>query len=270
MTRRPGRPSRLSIGRLLISACLLLGLLPAFAAAQETEEQPSEPSGWGLGFGVIRSPRPYVGADDELFPVPLVQYHRGGIFIEGIRGGYRWSGRKPWRVELFAMPQFAGLDPDDSPFLAGMEERDPSVDLAAGFGWSWPHVQLSLTAYSDLLNRNDGRRLRGQAKFPFSAGRWRIEPSVGAVWYNDDFVDYYAGVRPEEALPWRPAYSGSSTTNPEAGIFAMRPFARRWLFVVGVDVQNLGSSITDSPVVDEDTIVSTFIGVSRRFVKRPG
>lgn len=254
---------------------LAAGLIPALllppCQALAGPEQPDPNAGgrpgkgWGLGLGVVSSPRPYVGLDHELFPVPLVKYERGGFFIEGIRVGYRWTGDGGWGFGLFAMPQFAGLDPDDSPFLAGMEERETSVDAAASVSWSDRHLELGLTAYADLLGRNDGRRLRAEAGFPFEAGRWRLTPSVGMVWYDDDFVNYYAGVRPAEALPARPAYDGSSTVNPEAGLDVIRTFARRWLFFMSIDYQRLGSEITDSPVVDADEILGGFAGIAYLF-----
>jgi outer membrane protein len=240
------------------------------AAVARTAEPDSSPGGesgrgWALGLGVVSSPRPYVGADNALFPVPLVQYHRGGFFIEGIRVGYRWGGRRAWRFELYGTPQFAGLDPDDSPFLSGMEERRTSLDGVATLSWHRPHVDLSLGLHSDLLGRNDGQRLRARAGFPFQVGRWRLSPSVGLIWYDDEFVDYYAGVRPEEARPGRPAYKGSSTSNPEAGFTAIWFPGRRWILLIGVDYQRLGSEITDSPIIEDNWIVGGFAGLGFRF-----
>ena len=81
-------------------AIILLGFAagnPGHAAERNAKPDPSAGGGsgrgWALGLGVVSSPRPYVGADNALFPVPLVQYHRGGFFVEGIRVGYRWGGR---------------------------------------------------------------------------------------------------------------------------------------------------------------------------------
>jgi len=248
-----------------------LAVLSASRAVMAQDQEAGAPAdrkrggGWSLGAGVVSSARPYVGADNELFPVPLLQYHRGGFFVEGIRAGYRWGGERAWRFELYGAPLFAGLDPDDSPFLAGMEERETSLDGVAALSWNRPHVELALGLHSDLLGRNHGQRLRATAGFPWQAGRWRFSPSVGVIGYDDDFVDYYAGVRPEEARPGRPAYEGRSNWNPEAGFSAIWLPGDRWILLIGVDYQRLGSAITASPIVEDDWILSGFTGVGIRF-----
>ena len=260
----PGAVAPLAI---ILSVGMIASSHTISAQNDEPESAPAREGdrGWALGVGVVSSARPYVGADNELFPVPLLEFHRGGFFVEGIRVGYRWGGQHAWRFEMYGSPLFAGLDPDDSPFLAGMEERRPSLDGVATLSWNRPHVGLALGLYSDLLDRNNGQRLRATAAFPVQAGRWRLSPSVGVIWYDDDFVDYYAGVRSEEAIPGRPAYEGSSTWNPEAAFSAIWFPGGRLMVLIGVDYQRLGAAITDSPIVDDDWILSGFAGLGFRF-----
>ena len=91
-----------------------------------------------------------------------------------------------------------------------------------------------------------------------------MTPGFGAVWLSDDFVDYYTGVRPGEALPGRPAYRGRSTINRNASLGLSRSAGGRTSVRLGAEVEWLGEGITDSPIVDQDRVVTVFGGVGFR------
>ena len=124
---------------------------------------------------------------------------------------------------------------------------------------------VSLAAFADILDRSDGREARLSLFFPFERGSWSITPSVGASWQDDDLIDYYYGVRPEEELPGRPAYEGESTVNGHVGINLMKRFESGWMFVTFFNLESLGSEISDSPIVDDDFAASGVVGFVYNF-----
>ena len=76
-------------------------------------------------------------------------------------------------------------------------------------------------------------------------------PSVGVVWQSGGLVDYYAGVRPDEAEPWRPAYEGEAALNVEAGVLAFYRFTDKVRGIALVRAQRLAGEYQDSPIIDD-------------------
>jgi outer membrane protein len=170
---------------------------------------PDEPR-FALGLGVISSPRPYVDADNELQAIPILEAYWKRFYFQGIRAGYRLVEGDRLNLDLTARWSFTRLDPDDSDFLAGMEERDATAMAGLGLDWNLSREwQLSLRADADVLGRHDGLEAETQLTWRRRIGQKLVlAPSLGAAWQSADLVDHYVGVRPEEARPDRPAYEG--------------------------------------------------------------
>lgn len=64
-----------------------------------------------------------------------------------------------------------------------------------------------------------------------------------------------------------PRYRSGDAVIRGAGLRWLRPFARHWVLVAGVQVDALDDAITDSPLVDDDADLqrAVFLNVSRRF-----
>ena len=88
---------------------------------------------WSLGAGFVVSPRPYIGAEARVIPIPSLELRYRNWFFQGIRGGYRFIDSAPFTANIFAQAQFSGLDSEDSLFLEGMETRNRSMDAGVEF-----------------------------------------------------------------------------------------------------------------------------------------
>lgn len=195
--------------RVHILALTLLVSLPLAAQEEGTEQgPPTAPSTaqWSLGLGVISSPRPYVGAENNVMAIPIIGLNYKKLYIQGIQAGYHFVNNENFTFDARVGIVFAGLDPDDSPFLEGMEKRGSTVEGGFFFDWKPGKFRLSASAYTDLLGRSDGQQaaLDFSRSWRFNRSQWGITPSIGFVWQSSSFVDYYFGVSPEEARPGRP------------------------------------------------------------------
>lgn len=245
-----------------VLAVLTVVLLPAAALAQPPG---GSRNGWSLGIAVISSPEPYVDADNETIVVPALSITAGRFSFRGIAAAWRLGEWGDLEAEALLRARFSGYDAEDSPFLEGMEDRRKSADLGVALAWERERFGLRLTPAVDVLGRSDGVEVALEAFVPLRLGPARLEPRLGAAWQSADLVDYYYGVRPEEARPGRPAYRGESTVNATAGLFLFTPLARRLLFQGFLRLERLGPEIEDSPIVSDATALTAFGGISYRF-----
>jgi outer membrane protein len=250
-----------------VTSSILLSAVLVVLVAGAAEAQPPDTGKpqWSLGIAVISSPEPYVDAGNETIVVPALAVSYKRFYFRGIGAGYRLWESGNFELDALVRARFAGYDEDDSPFLAGMETRRKSADAGLQLTWEAERVGVRLTPVTDILGRSDGQEVDLDLFFPIRFGPVRIEPEVGAAWLSDSFVDYYAGVRPEEARPDRPAYEGESTVNLTAGVSVFTPVGRRWLFQGFVRLDQLGGGFDDSPIVGDDNALTSFVALSYRF-----
>ncbi len=222
---------------------------------------------WSLGLGVISSPRPYVGADDELQPIPLLELKYKRLYVEGTRAGYHFLDSRDFQFDLRAQARFAGFDEGDSTFLRGMGDRKETLDGGLALSWKLGSFDLGVDVVGDLLGRSDGIEATTTLTRPkfFADGKVALFPSVGFDWQSEKLVDYYAGVRPNEALPDRPAYAADATLNIDLGLALILRFSEHWRSVAVINGQRLGSAYDDSPIIEDSWGVFGLVGLAYEF-----
>jgi outer membrane protein len=126
------------VSRVVLFVLAMLVSFPLVAQEEATEQDPpTEPSAvqWLLGLGAISSPRPYVGASNSVTPLPAIELYYKKLYIQGIQAGYHFVDTGNIAFDVRARLVFAGLDPDDSPFLEGMNERESSIEGGLVLDW---------------------------------------------------------------------------------------------------------------------------------------
>ena len=259
------------------AALLTLTVLIVFpAAAQEQEAGQSPPPApssfqWSLGLGVFSSPRPYVGASNKITPAPLLEINYKKLYVQGIQAGYKFIDTERFGFDARAGFVFAGLDPDDSPALEGMNKRNSSLEGGFVFTWKPGKYRLTTSAFTDMLGNSNGQQaaMDFSRMWTFNRFQWGITPSVGVVWQSSNMVDYYAGVTPEEARPGRPPFRGHSAINFRSSLFGYFFLSLRVRLTGLVRIQRLDNGILESPIVDQQRGIFGLIGISYRFGKLP-
>ncbi len=246
---------------------------PSGEAASGPPPSPQPASGfqWSLGLGVVSSPRPYVGVDNKITPIPLIELTYKDWYVQGIQGGYHFIKTEKFTFDARIGLVFAGLDPEDSPELAGMNKKDSSVDAGFVFDWKPGKYRLSTSIYTDILGVSNGQQAATDFSrmWIFNRFLWGIQPSVGVVWQSSNMVNYYAGVTPEEARPGRPVFIGHSAVNFRASLLGFLHFSPRIRLTALLRVQRLDDEISESPIIDESRGFFALVGVTYRFGKLP-
>jgi outer membrane protein len=266
----------------VLGAALVIGSLGPVTAHGQTGGPPPGPTPggppggggprWSLGAGMIAAPRPYVGADANIQPIPIIEFYSGRWFVQGIRAGYRFVDTDSLDFDVRVRFKFSGLDPDDSPFLEGMDERRETVEVGLGLDWEFARAmggafEVELRAFADVLGRSEGFESSIDLAWRkvFGPGKMILVPAVGMVYQSSDQVDYYYGVRPDEARPWRPAYEGSSVFNPRASVLFVYRFTRSWSLTTLASVDFFDDEIESSPIVDQSTETFGLVGLAYSF-----
>jgi outer membrane scaffolding protein for murein synthesis (MipA/OmpV family) len=258
---------------------LLCGLLPALLplhAARADEPSPpantpaaaapaSPPSSWGLGLGVIYQQQVYRDADDRVLALPLVSYENRWVRFNVPSVDLKLLPAGPVDLALRVRYDMSGYEADDSPALAGMEDRKSGLWAGAALRWRGGLGELGLEASGDASGNSKGAQARLSLAKDFRLGRLGLTPRVAVTWLDAKYVDFYYGVRAAEALATRAAYTGRATANTELGLRAGYGLAPNQLMFVDLSVMQLGQAIQDSPIVDASTAAGARLGYLYRF-----
>lgn len=237
-------------------------LVPAHAAE----------SHWGLGVGVSNQQKPYAGIDRDTTAVPVIQYENRylrwwGPLLEIKLPGLAINDTQRLDVSLVTVYDVGGgYEDDDARILRGMDDRKGGLWAGGSVVWRSGLVDVNARWIADLSGDSNGQRVSAGLEKPWWLGtRLRLAPRLGVVWHDDKFVDYYFGVRANEARAGRPAYEGEAGINTYLGMQALYRLGRRHTLLLDFSATRLATEIQDSPLVDRSTENRVLLGYVYRF-----
>jgi outer membrane protein len=214
-----------------------------------------------LGGGGFVQTAPYAGVDARVYPAPVVAYEGKRLYVRSAIVGYRLISENGVSIGPLVQLRIDGFKGDDSPFLNGMQDRHWSVDGGVNIEAVTPVGLLGVSVVSDLLGRNRGQEVEFRYLIMFPVLGFHLIPSGGVRWKSEKLVDYYYGVRPNEARPDRPAYEGEQAFDPFLRLVVRHKLTKHWSLFSDAQYEWLASEITNSPIVSKDHQVSFTAGV---------
>ncbi len=234
---------------------------------KSTSGTPSEDKfEFSLGAGVIISPRPYVGSRARVFPIPALELQYKRWFVQGIRGGYSIVESDKFVANLFAQVRFRGLEPENNPYLEGMDTRKKSMDAGIECIYGGRPVGFRATALTDTFGRSKGQEvsLMGTSGIPMG-GRGIVLFGIGPRWLSHSRVDYYYGVREYEATPTRFSYVGTSTWNLDINVTGIVNLTSKLRLLAIMNREGFGSGIKNSPIIEKASAYAFITSLSYKF-----
>lgn len=266
---QPTFPPRLRSGFRTGAAGFALAAIGLGSALAQSPARGDADSGtasqWGLGIGAGYERKPYRDFDDKARVLPLLMFENRYLSVFGTRADIKLPSYGPVSFSLRARYALDGYEADDSPFLAGMEERKDSAWLGGAATWRAPFGSLSAELLGDVSGHSEGMQFRLQLDRRLQRGAFAFTPRIAAHWMDDKYVDYYYGVRAREARFGRAVHQGEATTNLELGLRVDYTLAPRQSLFVDVSATRLGSGIEDSPLVDRSGVAGVRVGYLYRF-----
>ena len=92
-----------------------------------------------------------------------------------------------------------------------------------------------------------------------------LVPGIAVGWRSAKRVDYYFGVRPEEATPSQPAYAGREAFTESARLTGFYIINKSWTAFAGAQGTVFGPGVTDSPIVTRHVTSIGYLGIARVF-----
>jgi outer membrane protein len=246
----------------LFSLAALFILLPVNPAVADEDK-----TSWGIGLGAGIQEPAYLGFDRRTRALPFLFIENSWMQLAGpnldIKLGQAGGVYFAMRAN-FALGD--GYDESDSYIFSGMEERDESIWVGPSLTWKNDIVDVSFEALADSFGNSEGQQASLEFSRSFRVGqRFNIEPSIGATWFSDKYVDYYYGVEASEARIDRPEYEGEATVVLSTGLRVTYGIDQHQLILFNVGLQSFDREIEDSPLIDQSTEGSVALGYLYRF-----
>lgn len=229
------------------------------APEQAAAEASPNPSQWGLGIGAGFSRAPYRDFDDDVQALPLILFENRWISAFGTRLDVKLPSAGPVQFRLRAQYSGDGYEAKDSPYLEGMAERKGGVWVGGAAIWRGSYATLGAEALASTGSA-EGKRVKLELSREFHTGPVTVTPRIAANWYDSKYVDYYYGVRADEARAGRAQFTGDAGSSVQVGVRFGYAYNKRHNFFVDVSANSLSSDIKDSPLIDRSTESSVRLG----------
>lgn len=243
----------------VLTCCL--AVLPYQAVS--AQQGPAQGFLYGVGIGVNQEI--YQGYRHRTIPLPVLGYRGDRLSVYGPFVSYKMLEVGNFSFNVKLAPRFAGFDSSDSDVFLGMAKRNSSLDAGASVQLRQQQWLLEAETLYDVLGNSNGNESKVNISYQVRQGPVVIEPKFGISYVDSDLVDYYYGVRLEEATSVRSAYKASGTVNYNAGLAVSTPLFFGGMTRLGIEHHWYGSSIAKSPLTDRDSGLSAFLTWSRMF-----
>ncbi|BAP56845.1 outer membrane protein V [Thioploca ingrica] len=129
--------------------------------------------------------------------------------------GYRAVEGNSGHFDWVITPCLSHFDPKDNHYFQGMEKRNLSLDGGINTQLRQGMMEFNLAVATDLLDKSNGEEISISLGNTYILANWMstLTPSLGIKWQSADLVNYYYGIKPNEARANRPIYIGKSSLN---------------------------------------------------------
>jgi MipA family protein len=220
----------------------------------------------GVGIGWANSP--YKSYSANYYPIPHIDYDNGLFFIDDLSAGIYAYNQDNQSVSIstrYLSNEFKPHNSDnhqlrliDSRHSTLLAEIEYSIDTYWG--------SFSSSVGTDVLNESNSILVNADYTVPYMQSNLIVAPSIGINWANNKHNDYYYGVSHKETSRSGLRYfNADASLTPYAEIAAQYSLTQNIATFGGVHIDKLTGDAADSPMVDNSTVTSIYMGVSYNF-----
>jgi outer membrane protein len=257
--------------RILAVSAVVASLCSSFTAHAAEQESGDGTSSWGLGIGLASGQQPYTDIDRDNDAIPLIYFENDYVRVFGPSAeiklpSLRMNDAQQLNFNIVAEYDSSGYEEGDARILDGMDDRDGGFWAGANVKWQNELVNVNAEWLADVSGESDGQRFTLGLERTWEFGEhMMLTPRLAAIWQDQEYVDYYFGVRSDEVRFDRAAYEGKSTINTEFGVRGTYMFDKQQSVFLDLEAVRLDSEIEDSPLVDTSSENSVRFGYLYRF-----
>jgi outer membrane protein len=159
-----------------------------------------------------------------------------------------------------------GETPVSIPTIDDLAKRKFAID--AGFQLNIPigdFAMIRAELMQDVSGVYKGENALIELLSQHQFGLLRLAATLGLQFKSADLVDYYYGINASDNVHQAFFYKGRNSIEPYFKISLTYPISPKWNFVALGRWSKLGSGMTNSPVVEENTASTLYAGVSYAF-----
>jgi len=271
------------------------------STANNSNPQYSQVGQWqfSIALGIGQKSNPLVGGKDiPIYVIPSVYYYGESIYFDDGVLGYSFFENQRFTVSTLVklnahaanfyrwhpgnifIPSTQSLDSLAPATDTGKDEQtDVDIEQLAKRKWALDgglqlnyfadnHLMFQARWSRDISNvyRGDSISLKLEKSMSLSNdNQFQLKVSVGADWHSANLVDYYYGVSARDDVDSSLQFTGKSSVNWFASTTLTYHISSQWRAVMTLQTSKLDNNISDSPLVKDSTINTTFIGVAYDF-----
>jgi len=145
-----------------------------------------------------------------------------------------------------------------------VKKRPTAVDAGLQFNWFGEQWQSRLNFWQDINSKYEGQNasLSWSRFWPLAGGQFDLSTTL--YWKSAKLIDTYYGVG-EDELYYLQRYDGRASWQPEVRVGWQKALTSRWTMLTFYRYLHLDDAMTDSPLVQDDSVQTWFVGMSYRF-----
>lgn len=263
-----------------------------------SNDDSSGQTGWrfsaAIGLGAISNP--LIDSDDIIVPlIPKIGYQGEEFFLDNLTMGYKAIDDEHYTVYLLSylnsdflyfptasnsvqafgwFSEVTGIEPRSGRdrFISFGDYRlnDRYASYMAGAELHWPlhkSGKLNVRIAKDIAKVHYGYEYKLEYVNQSYWHDWYLENKIGVVKKSSELSNYYYGVTIDETpeglgniAQQNLSYQADSAVIPYYTLNTNTPINDSWTFLIALKYEHLPSEITKSPIVNDDYVVSTFVG----------
>lgn len=221
-----------------------------------------------IGVGVGRTNSPYKSYSTNYYPIPHIDYDNGLFFIDDLSAGIYAYNQDNQSVSIGARYLSNEFKPHDSDNhqLRLLDSRHSTLLAEIEYSIDTNWGSFSSSVGTDVLNESNSILVNADYTVPYMQGNLIVAPTIGINWANNKHNDYYYGVSHKETSRSGLRYfNADASLTPYAELAAQYSLTPNIATFGGVHIDKLTGDAADSPMVDNSTVTSIYMGVSYSF-----
>lgn len=125
--------------------------------------------------------------------------------------------------------------------------------------------EWQLTFQQDISNVHKGQQVGLQFSHKWQWHEFRLGVRIGTDWKSARLIDYYYGVSQKDTEFSNLYFNGESGWQTYMSINVQKPINKHWSWLANIGYRRLPVSLTNSPLIEQNTIRNVFLGIAYRF-----
>ncbi len=188
----------------------------------------------------------------------------GFVVADGVTGPLtpgEGSDSEPMPPQTGGDSPMDGRRDSDDPRTIEPDHRKVAVLAGVEYLFFYEDISFNLQALKDVRGVHNGHEVRAALSYRLPRERHAVNFTFGGEWRDSSTLDYFYGVDLNEASDNADVFVVDAGISPFIKIDWRYQINKKWRLQATANQRWLSTSVSDSPLIDEDSITTLFLGV---------